>query len=126
MPREKISAAQRVQEGRKLSQLIESAKASEPGLTQESLASEMNVTQGLVGQWVAGKTPIPDRRLLWLSVRLRFDPVEFRPGIADLAPNRAASGSQRLSEVIGKIPKGQEDKIADILAPIVEALKGNR
>ena len=60
-------------------------KTVEPNLTQDSLAIEMKITQGVVGQWLKGITKIPDKRMVWLANRLGFNPVEVRPSIADYA-----------------------------------------
>jgi transcriptional regulator with XRE-family HTH domain len=72
-------------EGQKLNRFFELAKEREgDSLTQDSLALEMSVTQGLITQWVTGRTPIPDRRLIWLGNRLNFSPLDIRPSLADL------------------------------------------
>lgn len=59
------------------------AKRLEPGLTQELLAEEFGVTQGLVTQWFNARARIPDTTLLLLSERLGFDPAEVRPDLKD-------------------------------------------
>lgn len=59
------------------------AQRRENGLTQEKLADEFSVTQGLVTQWMTGRARIPDTTLLLLSERLGFDPLEVRPGLAE-------------------------------------------
>ena len=123
MARETISAEQRENEGAKLREIMSRAQKKEPDLTQESLAGEIGVTQGLVGQWMSGRTSIPDKRLLWLSQRLDFDPVEFRPSIVLLSAQSKISSNSKLAAVIQQIPKDQEDNIAEILARILEARK---
>jgi len=51
-------------------------------ITQEEIALEMNVTPGLMNQWLTGKkTPIPQKRLLWLAARLKFDPSRVRKNL---------------------------------------------
>lgn len=126
MSRPQISKEQKKAEGLKLKKHIEAAQVLEPRLTQDSLAAEMGVSQGLIAQWVGGSTAIPDKRLVWLGARLRFNPVDFRPSIGWIDSRAEREGATRLSQVIQQIPPGKEDYIADILAPILEALKGNR
>jgi phage repressor protein C with HTH and peptisase S24 domain len=74
-------------------------KTAEPNLTQEQLAIEMSITQGVVGQWLKGITKIPDKRMVWLANRLGFDPTEVRPSIADYAFTRdSEQTTQRIRE----------------------------
>ena len=124
MSRPQISKEQKKAEGLRLKRHIEAAQELDPRLTQDSLAAEMGVSQGLVAQWVGGITAIPDKRLVWLGARLRFNPMEFRPSIEWIGTGKDREGDSRLSQVIQQIPPGKEDYIADILAPILEALKG--
>ncbi|MEZ0137336.1 MAG: S24 family peptidase [Candidatus Reddybacter sp.] len=58
-------------------------QVKEKGLTQESLASELKITQGVIGQWFSGFTKIPDKRLIWLAKRLGFKPLEARRSLAE-------------------------------------------
>lgn len=82
MPREVISPEQRAQEAAELRLIFAEAKAIDKDLTQEAIALEMQVTQGLINQWLTGeKTPIPQKRLLWLAARLKFDPTRVRKNL---------------------------------------------
>lgn len=82
MPRDVISPEQRAQEAAALRSIFAGAQAIDPTLTQESIALEMQVTQGLITQWLSGeKTPIPQKRLLWLAARLNFDPTKVRKNL---------------------------------------------
>mgnify|MGYP001012017394 CR=1 FL=1 len=82
MPREVISPEQRAQEAAELRLIFAEAKAIDKDLTQEAIALEMQVTQGLMNQWLTGKkTPIPQKRLLWLAARLKFDPTRVRKNL---------------------------------------------
>lgn len=94
MPRETITPEERVAEAAALSRFFESAKLIDPSLTQESIANEMDVTQGLVNQWLTGRSPIPDKRLVWLSRRLNFNPAQVRPRIK-LSIDLAATEQER-------------------------------
>lgn len=94
MPRETITPEQRAAEASALTKLFEEAKRVDPGITQESIANEMDVTQGLVNQWLTGRSPIPDKRLVWLSRRLDFDPAQVRPNLK-LSIDLAASEQER-------------------------------
>jgi len=81
MPREVISPEQRAQEAAELRKIFEEVKLFEK-ITQEEIALEMNVTQGLMNQWLTGKkTPIPQKRLLWLAARLKLDPSRVRKNL---------------------------------------------
>lgn len=73
----------KVQEARMLAAAYKTAKMREEGLTQEQLASEFNVTQGLVAAWMSARARIPDATLLRLSERLGFNPLKIRPELAD-------------------------------------------
>lgn len=126
MAKQVISARQRETEGRLLASYFAMAKDKDPSLTQESLAGEIGVSQGLVAQWLSGRTPIPDSRLLWLGVRLGFNPVEFRPALLQFSIDPSFSGNSKLIAVLRQIPKDQEDRIAGILDPIVKALIQNQ
>lgn len=84
MPRPAISQEQKKREGCLLEKHFKLAKDSEKELTQESLATEMGISQGLFGQWLSGITPIPDKRLVWLGARLNFNPIEVRPDLEPL------------------------------------------
>lgn len=82
MPRDVISPEQRTQEAAALRAIFEAANDADKSITQESIALEMNVTQGLVNQWLLGKkTPIPQKRLLWLAARLKFNPTQVRKNL---------------------------------------------
>lgn len=126
MARPKFSLEQKIKEGKLLESLLEEAKKKDPTLTQECLADEMEVSQNLISQWVTGRTPIPDKRLLWLSDRLNFNPVQFRPEIERLALVSKLQGSARLAKLIRQIPPGAEDDVADILASVLDTLSKNR
>ena len=89
MPRETISPEQRAKEAEKLRSFFGIAQSSDESITQESIANEMEVTQGLIHQWLSGRSPIPNKRLVWLSKRLGFDAHEVREKIksdTDLIP----------------------------------------
>lgn len=121
-----MSTEQRKEEGARLKAYFRSAQLREPDLTQKSLAAGIGVTQGLVGQWMRGSTTIPDRRVLWLSKRLGFDPVKLRPSILQFSEGPRKAGNSRLSALIQQIPPDQADDIADAVAPILEALLKSR
>ena len=71
----------RQKEGAILKAHLQRAKEAEK-LTQAELASDIGVTQSLIGQWIRGDTPIPDHRLFQLAKRLKFDAIETRPALA--------------------------------------------
>lgn len=81
MKKVQIPVDQRKREGSFIQSRFYDRKAVEPLLTVESLAHEIGVSQGLISQWFAGRTPVRDVHLLWLGPRLEFDPVELRPSL---------------------------------------------
>lgn len=81
MPREIITPEQRELEAAALRLIFEELKSRDESITQESIAAEMEVTQGLINQWLTGRTPIPVPRLIWLSRKYKFDPSRVRPSI---------------------------------------------
>lgn len=78
MPKLSMSKEERQAEAQALRAYFDAAKSKEPSLTQESLADELDVSQGLIHQWLSGRTPIPEKRLHLLSRRLGFNPVDVR------------------------------------------------
>lgn len=54
MARPKITEEQKKREGALLTTLFFRAQRADRDLTQESLAGEMGLTQGLVAQWLSG------------------------------------------------------------------------
>lgn len=81
MPRETITPEQRELEAAALRLIFDELQQRDQSITQESVAAEMEVTQGLINQWLTGRTPIPVPRLIWLSRRYKFDPSRVRPSI---------------------------------------------
>lgn len=81
MPRPSIPKEQKKREGAYLEARINDAKIVDPGITQESIALEIGITQGNVSQWMKGTTAIPDKHLIWLGRRLGFNPAEIRPSL---------------------------------------------
>lgn len=66
---------------------------------------EMEVTQGLINQWLKGRSPIPEKRLLWLSKRLNFLPSDVRPEAKILeADNIATQSEKRILEAYRNDP----------------------
>lgn len=96
MARPAVPKEQKLREGAFLSSQIDALFDADGVTTQESLAHEMGVTQGLVSQWCTGNTAIPDRRLLWLADRLDFDCVTVRPSLASYSGNRSGSSGAAL------------------------------
>lgn len=95
-------------------------KTSEPNLTQEQLAIEMGITQGVVGQWLKGITKIPDKRMVWLANRLGFNPTEVRPSIIEYAFT-----NENLSSAAGiKAPGGSYNSRIPIIGNAQAGLDG--
>ena len=126
MARPKFNDEQKKDEGGRLKAYFDDFQSRNEGVTQESFAMEMGFSQGLLGQYFRGDTPIPDERLLILGARLGFNPVDFRPSASWLVTASALRGNAKLAQVIEQIPRGEEDYVADILAPIVKRLQENQ
>jgi transcriptional regulator with XRE-family HTH domain len=80
MPRQTYTTEEKTREGRQVDAALRLADK-----TQESLANDFGITQGLVHQWISGKTRIPDLYLLKLGKALSFDPLSVRPELAEYA-----------------------------------------
>jgi transcriptional regulator with XRE-family HTH domain len=80
MPRQTYTKEEKIREGRQVDTALHLANK-----TQESLANDLGVTQGLVHQWISGKTRIPDLYMLKLGKALSFDPISVRPELAEYA-----------------------------------------
>lgn len=105
MPRPHVTTEQKKREASEFKALLKSAQIREPGLTQDSLADEMGVTQGTLSHWLAGRTVIPDKRLVWLGTRLGFDPCRVRPELSDyLKPQNQSDEERTLLEVYRSDP----------------------
>lgn len=85
MPRKVSSQDDRAREAGQVRAAFERLKNQRKNLTQESLSNDLSVTQGLVFQWLSGKTRIPDIQLLRLGKELRFNPFSVRPSLREYA-----------------------------------------
>jgi len=82
MPRiDEIPPEIRKAEGAKLAAYFSAAQDKEPNLSQVSLATEMDVTHGMVNKWFTGRSPIAGYRLVWLAKRLGFNPTDIRANL---------------------------------------------
>jgi len=92
-----IPTEQRIREGAFLR-----AALSKADITQEQLANNLGVSQGLIWQWLDGKTPIPSGRIPAIANIVGIRPTDLRPELADFAasitPAPLAQG-QSLSEM---------------------------
>lgn len=114
MPRETITPEQRTAEAAALSRFFEAAKLIDQTVTQESIANEMEVTQGLVNQWLTGRSPIPEKRLIWLSRRLNFNPTAVRSKIKP-SIDLAATEQERKTLMV-YLTNPDFRKIVDVIA----------
>ena len=97
MPRHTLTPEEKRREGLLLeAKLRNYAANSDSAVSQESLAHEMGISQGNFSQWVTGRTSIPDRRLIWLSKRLGFDPTEIRPTLTKYSADSLATSHERM------------------------------
>lgn len=104
MPREIITPEQRKAEAAELRAIFESAQANDPSVTQEAIALEMSVTQGLIHQWLSAKTPIPTKRLQWLADRLLFKAERIRPSLKPPAGTAITEREKRTIDLYLKNP----------------------
>ena len=84
MREDQISDKRKKAESAFLSKRLAALKSSGKDITQDSIAEACGVSQGLVGQWLTGRTNVPDFRLKKLSKLMGFDPFEFRPSYKDM------------------------------------------
>ena len=113
MSRPGIPQEQKDREAAFVRERFERMQLKEPGLTQESLAHEFGKkTQGLVNQWLTGKTPIPDNVMMYLGGRLQFDPFEVRPSLRDyLLAGYAASGRDGvIAKLVKHLTEAEDDE----------------
>lgn len=83
MPRPSIPPEQKLREGQFLLEMFLRAKERDESITQESIAFELEMTQGNFNHWIKGRSHIPDNHFIWLGKRLGFNPVTIRPRLAD-------------------------------------------
>lgn len=83
MPRPSIPKEQKIREGLILDAALKAAQLIDATITQESLALELEMNQSNFNHWIKGRSPIPDKHLIWLGKRLNFDVVAMRPSLLD-------------------------------------------
>lgn len=122
MRKDTVSNDRKMAEAQKLSEMLEKAKAINPQLTQGYIANEFGLTQGLVGQWLSGKTNIPDKRLIALSEILDFDPVEIRPELKGYRKTGSISPDSPLYDLAQQCRElGLQAQAESILRSLLEA-----
>lgn len=114
MPKLSISKEERQAEAAALRGYFDAAKTKEPDLTQESLAAELDVSQGLIHQWLSGRTPIPEKRLTLLSKRLGFNPGDVRKSLTSSLQPQATEKEKLIIHAYLNNPDFQ--KIVDTIA----------
>lgn len=85
MPRKIHTTADKTREARQVRKAFDLWQGLDKDRTQEDLAGLLNVTQGLIYQWLSGKTRIPDLQLLKLGKFLNFSAFAVRPSLAEYA-----------------------------------------
>lgn len=91
MRKDKVSKERKELEGAFLSARLDELQSDGMAITQDSIADDCGVSQGLVGQWLTGRTNVPDSRIKKLSEIMKFDPLEFRPSYKDMLINDIGS-----------------------------------
>jgi hypothetical protein len=96
MPRPSVSKEQKEREAAFLKLKLADAQARDPSITQESLALELEMTQGNFNHWISGRSPIPDKHFLWLGNRLGFDAAVIRPSLIKYSGKPTPSDQESL------------------------------
>lgn len=120
MARSAITAEQKKREGAFVRQRYEHLKKTEKDLTLEILADEIECSHSLVSQWLNGTTAIPDKRLMWLGGRLRFDPFELRPSLQEyfFAGLQPSGRARTVAEIVKYLTETTDDDFARLSAII--------
>jgi transcriptional regulator with XRE-family HTH domain len=104
MPRENVSTKeQRKKDSGILATYFFAAQTKDTELTQDSIAAEMNVTQGMVQKWLNGGARISTPRLIWLGKRLNFDPKIIRPELDSQADASATTEREKLWAALARV-----------------------
>ena len=85
MPRKVHTTADKTREARQVRNAFDLWQGPSKERTQEDLAALLNVTQGLIYQWLSGKTRIPDLQLLKLGKFPNFSAFSVRPSLVEYA-----------------------------------------
>lgn len=104
----KLSDDQRLKEAKYIQRRWEDYQRQNPTISQEKFMEQIEATQGLFSQWIKGRTPIPDEKLIWLGGILRFDPFELRPSLYKLMYG-------------GLAKSGRADIMATLVKELIEA-----
>jgi len=128
MARPGISDEQKLTEGRLVQSRFEDLQREEPDLTVDSFAHEIGVSQGLISQYFTGRTAIPDKRLMWLGGRLRFDPFELRPNLREyMFSGLTKSGRNKaVSEILKYLLECDDGEFSRVTAIIFAYLSGGQ
>lgn len=100
MSRPKIPKKRIEDEGRFLKALFSQRQAENLAITQEWLAGEMSCTQGLIHQWLNGKTNIPDQKLIKLGAILGFNAFTLRPELEGMIMNYLSKDSKMVAAMV--------------------------
>lgn len=111
------SPEEKKREGAFVKRYFLAVKQNEPDLSQESLAGEIGVTQGLVGQWFSGATNVPDKALMLLGKRLGFDPYDVRPDMVKYKQPKPTK--PKASSVQDKAITPAQKELFDVLQSIL-------
>lgn len=121
MAKKTFSTEQKKREGAYVRQALERLKReSEPELNLDVIADELDCSPGLVSQWLNGITSIPDKRLMWLGGRLRFDPFELRPSLQEyfFAGLQPSGRARAVAEIVKYLTETTDDDFARLSAII--------
>lgn len=116
MRKDKVPEGRKEAESKFLLERFKETQSKDKSLTQDSLAAKLNVSQGLIGQWLSGKTNVPDERLIKISLILNFAPYKLRPSLKD--KGLLAGYSDTDKAIVAAIPSMSDDLKRLILSAI--------
>lgn len=90
------------------------------GMNQQMIGDELGgISQGAVGHWLNGSKPIPDDKLLMLSVILGFNPLDVRSDITtyvDLANTVLSSGERGdLIKLVQQLKESEKEQLLNYI-----------
>lgn len=102
--------------------LIWDAKQRELGLTQETAAAAIGLSQSAFSQYLRGKTAIGFEAAVRLAALLKVHVSAIRPEIADVVDQ--AAGGMRIDQIIWQLPVESQQLQLDLLSYNLERAEG--
>jgi transcriptional regulator with XRE-family HTH domain len=112
---DRIITAADLDAAKRLREIWEREQAARPGLTQESAALDMKMTQGAVSQFLLGKVALGVGATLKFAKLLAVSPLQIRPDLTELLKREAAGTPDLLSDIVSIFPKAFAREMIDYL-----------